>query len=192
MNMSLRRVLPLFVLLALAAFPAARALAATDEETIKVFRDAGESGQFFDKCYGYAVFANVGKGGIGVGAAHGTGRVYEKGKVVGDVKMNQVSVGAQLGGQSYSEIIFFEDKRAFDEFTRGEFEFGAEVSAVAITAGASARVGTGGIGAAKNVGTDKADTISRYHDGIAVFTLVKGGLMYEATVGGQKFSYQKR
>ncbi|HQQ75889.1 MAG TPA: lipid-binding SYLF domain-containing protein [Thermoanaerobaculia bacterium] len=190
--MSLRRVLPLFVLLALAAFPAARALAATDEETIKVFRDAGESGQFFDKCYGYAVFANVGKGGIGVGAAHGTGRVYEKGKVVGDVKMNQVSVGAQLGGQSYSEIIFFEDKRAFDEFTSGSFEFGAEVSAVAITAGAGAKAGSSGSSAGASGGKHDAATAGGYHKGIAVFTVAKGGLMYQATVSGQKFKYTPR
>jgi lipid-binding SYLF domain-containing protein len=189
MNTSLRRVLVLSVLLALAAFPAARALAATDAETIKVFKDAGESGQFFDKCYGYAVFANVGKGGIGVGAAHGTGRVYEKGKVVGDVKMNQLSVGAQLGGQSYSEIIFFEDKRAFDEFTSGSFEFGAEVSAVAITAGAGAKTGSSGSSAGASGGKHDAATAGGYHKGIAVFTVAKGGLMYEATVSGQKFKY---
>jgi lipid-binding SYLF domain-containing protein len=189
MNLSLRRVLVLSVLLALAAFPAARALAATDAETIKVFKDAGESGQFFDKCYGYAVFANVGKGGIGVGAAHGTGRVYEKGKVVGDVKMNQVSIGAQLGGEAYSEIIFFEDKRAFDEFTSGSFEFGAEVGAVAITAGAGAKTGSSGSSAGASGGKHDATTAGGYHKGIAVFTVAKGGAMYEATVSGQKFKY---
>lgn len=177
------------LLLALASTPAR---ADDYSDTIQAFRGAGQSSTFFANAYGYAVFPTVGKGGVVVGVARGEGRVYERGHHVGDVTMTQVTVGAQLGGQAYSEIIFLEDKRAFDEFTRGEFEFGAEVSAVAITAGASARVGTGGIGAAKNVGTDKADTISRYHDGIAVFTLVKGGLMYEATVGGQKFSYQKR
>lgn len=189
MRLSLRRVLVVSVLLALAAFPAARALAATDAETIKVFKDAGESGQFFDKCYGYAVFANVGKGGIGVGAAHGTGRVYEKGKVVGDVKMNQVSIGAQLGGQSYSEIIFFEDKRAFDEFTSGSFEFGAEVGAVAITAAAGAKAGSSGSSAGASGGKHDAATAGGYHKGIAVFTVAKGGAMYEATVSGQKFKY---
>ena len=189
MKFHLRNVLLLSVLLALVAFPAARALAATDAETIKVFKDAGESGQFFGKCYGYAVFANVGKGGIGVGAAHGTGRVYEKGKVVGDVKMNQVSIGAQLGGQAYSEIIFFEDKRAFDEFTSGSFEFGAEVGAVAITAGASAKAGSSGSGAGASGGKHDATTAGGYHKGIAVFTVAKGGAMYEATVSGQKFKY---
>ena len=116
-------------LLVLVALVPTVALAATDAETIKVFQDAGQSGQYFSKCYGFAVLPNIGKGGIGVGGAHGTGRVYEQGKVVGDVKMTQVTVGLQLGGQSYSEIIFFEDKRAFDEFTGGNFEFAAGVSA---------------------------------------------------------------
>ena len=154
-----------------------------------MFRNAGESGSFFDKCYGYAVFPNVGKGGVGVGAAHGTGRVYEQGKVVGDTKMSQVSIGAQLGGQAYSEIIFFEDKRAFDEFTSGSFEFGAGVSAVAITAGASAKAGSSGSGAGASGGKNDASTAGGYHKGIAVFTVAKGGLMYEATVSGQKFKY---
>lgn len=160
-------------------------------DTIQAFRGAGQSGTFFANAYGYAVFPAIGKGGVFVGVAHGEGRVYERGRHVGNVTMTQVTVGAQLGGQAYSEIIFFEDKRAFDEFTRGEFEFGAEVSAVAITAGASARAGSGGVGASKNVGSDKADAISSYHDGVAVFTVTKGGLMYEAAVGGQKFSYTK-
>jgi len=103
--------------------------------------------------------------------------------------MNQVSIGAQLGGESYSEIIFFEDKRAFDEFTSGSFEFGAEVSAVAITAGASASAGSGGSKAGASGGKHDATTAGGYHKGIAVFTVAKGGLMYQAAVGGQKFKY---
>jgi uncharacterized membrane protein len=97
----------------------------------------GHEHQVFDNSYGYAVFPTIGKGGLGVGAAHGKGRVYAQGKYVGDTSMTQVSFGLQAGGQAYSQIIFFEDKRAFDEFTSGNFEFGAGVSAVAITAGAS-------------------------------------------------------
>jgi lipid-binding SYLF domain-containing protein len=178
------------VLLALAALVPMAAVAATDAETIKIFKDAGQSGQYFSKCYGYAVFPNIGKGGIGVGAAHGTGRVYEQGKVVGDTKMTQVSIGAQLGGQSYSEIIFFEDKRAFDEFTGGNFEFAAGVSAVAITAGASASAGTGGgASAGASGGKNDAATVGGYKKGMAIFTVAKGGLMYEASIGGQKFKY---
>ncbi len=96
------------------------------EDTIKVFREAGASGAFFGKSYGYAVFPTIGKGGVGIGAAHGTGRVYAGGKYVGDTSMTQITAGLQLGGQAFSQIIFFEDKRAFDEFTGGNFEFGAQ------------------------------------------------------------------
>ena len=190
MNVRFPSVRAAAVLLALAALVPMVALAATDAETIKVFQDAGQSGQYFAKSYGYAVFPNIGKGGIGVGAAHGTGRVYAQGKVVGDTKMTQVSVGAQLGGQSYSEIIFFEDKRAFDEFTSGNFEFAAGVSAVAITAGASASAGTGGgATAGASGGKNDASTAGGYKKGMAIFTVAKGGLMYEASIGGQKFKY---
>lgn len=165
------------------------ALADEYEDTIKLFKNAGESAAFFDKSYGYAVFPTVGKGGLGVGAAHGKGRVYEKGRYVGDATLNQLSVGFQAGGQAYSQIVFFQDKRAFDEFTRGEYEFGADVGAVAITAGASARAGTSGAGAGASGGKKDATTVGKYHKGMAVFTIVKGGAMYEASVAGQKFKY---
>jgi len=161
-------------------------------DTIAAFQKASESKSFFANAYGYAVFPTIGKGGVVVGGAHGSGRVYEKGKHVGDVSMTQLSVGAQLGGQAFSEIIFLQDKRAFDEFTKGEFEFGAEASAVAITAGVSAQTGTGGTGAGKSITSDKAQVAGKYQKGMAVFTVAKGGLMYEATVGGQKFSYKKK
>ncbi|HET7527081.1 MAG TPA: lipid-binding SYLF domain-containing protein [Burkholderiaceae bacterium] len=183
-----------FVWLATLLLATAMAPALADDYTdaIAVFQKASESKSFFGTAHGYAVFPTVGKGGIVVGAAHGDGRVYEKGKYVGDVSMTQLSVGAQLGGQAFSEIIFLQDKRAFDEFTKGEFEFGAEVSAVAITAGVSAEATTGGTGAGKSITSDKAEVRSTYQKGIAVFTVAKGGLMYEATVKGQKFTYKKK
>ena len=161
-------------------------------DTIQVFQKANESKLFFGNAYGYAVFPTIGKGGVGIGGAHGTGRVYEKGAYVGDASMTQITVGAQLGGQAFSQMIFFQDKRAFDEFTTGEFEFGAQATAVAITAAAGAQAGTGGTSASKNVGTDKASVAGNYQSGMAVFTVAKGGLMYEATVGGQKFKYKKK
>lgn len=188
MNRSFRTVL-VASLLALAAFLPVIAFAATDAGAIKVFREAGQSGQYFARCYGYAIFPSIGKGAVGIGGAHGSGRVYEQGKVVGDVKMNQVTVGLALGGQSYSEIIFFEDKRAFDEFTSGNFEFGAQASAIAITAGASAQAGTAGSSAGASGGQHDAKTAGGYEKGMAIFTVAKGGLMYEASVGGQKFKY---
>jgi lipid-binding SYLF domain-containing protein len=173
----------------LVALPFSPALADDYDETVKVFRNAGESGKFFGKSYGYAVFPTIGKGGIGIGGAHGTGRVYQKGAYVGDTSMTQVTVGLQLGGQAFSQIIFFEDKRAFDEFTSGNFEFGAQASAVAITAGAQAQAGTAGTGAGASGGQHDAKTAGGYQKGMATFTVAKGGLMYEASIGGQKFKY---
>ena len=182
----------LLLILSLFAFPFGPALADEYSDTIKVFRDAGQSATFFGKSYGYAEFPTIGKGGIGIGAAHGSGRVYEKGTYIGDTTMNQVSVGLQFGGQAYSQIIFFEDKRAFDEFTGGNFEFGAQATAVALTAGASAQAGTGGTSAGASGTQSHANTSGSYQKGMAVFTLAKGGLMYEASIGGQKFSYRKK
>jgi len=185
--MYVRRRSLLFLLLLI--FPIAQARADDYADTIKVFRAAGESGQFFKKSYGYAVFPTIGKGGIGIGGAHGSGRVYAGGKYVGDTSMTQITVGFQLGGQAFSQIIFFEDKRAFNEFIGGNFEFGAQATAVAITAGASAQATTTGSSAGASGGKHDAKTKGSYHRGMAIFTVAKGGLMYEASVGGQKFGY---
>ena len=127
---------------------------------------------WFDTAYAYAVFPNVGKGGIGVGGAHGKGIVIRGDSTVGTTSLSQISIGLQLGGQVYAEYIFFKDETAFKHFERGNFELGAQVSAVAITLGASA----------------DAD----YDKGVAVFTIAGGGLMYEASVGGQKFKYKAK
>ena len=181
----------LFVL-SLLLLPIGQALADEYSDTVKVFQTAGESGKFFDTSYGYAVFPTIGKGGIGIGGAYGTGRVYARGKYVGDTSMAQVTVGFQLGGQAFSQIIFFKDKRAFDEFTGGNFEFGAEASAVAITAGASAQATTTGSSAGVSGGEHDAKTRGKYYHGMAIFTVAKGGLMYEASIGGQKFSYKPK
>jgi lipid-binding SYLF domain-containing protein len=165
-------------------------LAADDyQETIGVFRNAGESGRFFSGSYGYAVFPTIGKGGMGIGGAYGRGRVFVDGNPVGNTSMTQLTVGFQLGGQAYSQIIFFRDKRAFEEFTSGNFEFGAQASAVAITAAASAGASTAGASAGASGGRHDATTVGVYHKGMAVFTVAKGGLMYEASIGGQKFRY---
>ena len=125
----------------------------------------------FDKAYGYVIFPNVGKGGIGVGGAAGNGTVYENNALIGWAKLSQVSIGFQAGGQAYREVIFFESKAALDRFKESKFEFAAQVSAVAAKAGASGN--------------------AKYTDGVMVFTMQKGGLMYEASVGGQKFKYTK-
>jgi lipid-binding SYLF domain-containing protein len=174
----------------LLAAPFGSAWADKYQDTIGIFANAGESGQFFGKSYGYAVFPTIGKAGVGVGGAYGEGRVFAGGKHVGNTSMTQVTIGWQLGGQAYSMIVFFEDKRAFDEFTGGNFEFSAQATAVAITAGASAAATTAGSSAGASGGKRDATTVGGYRKGMAVFTVVKGGLMYEASIGGQKFSYK--
>jgi len=160
-------------------------------ETIEVFEAAGASGTFFDDSYAYAVFPTVGKVGFGIGGSHGSGRVFVGGDHVGDTKMTALSIGFQLGGQAFSQIIFFQDQRSFDEFTSGNFEFSANASAVAITAGASAGSSTAGSSAGASGGKHDATTVGSYYKGMAVFTVAKGGLMYEASIGGQKFSYKE-
>lgn len=172
------------------ALPGGAAWAASDADTIALFKKAGQSAGFFATSYGYAVFPTIGKGGLVIGAAHGSGGVYEKGRKIGDTSMTQVSVGLQAGGQAYSEMIFFKDKRALQEFTSGNFEFSADASAVAITAGASASAATTGTGAGASGGKNDAVTAGNYYKGMAVFTIAKGGLMYQAAVAGQKFSYK--
>jgi lipid-binding SYLF domain-containing protein len=124
----------------------------------------------FARAYGYAVFPTVGKGGIGLGAARGKGYVYERGRLVGRSTLTQVTIGLQLGGQAYSEVIFFKTKAAFQNFKNGNLKLGAQASAIALTHRASGDLA--------------------YRDGVAIVTMGKGGLMYEASVGGQKFSYQ--
>jgi lipid-binding SYLF domain-containing protein len=180
------------MLLTILPFVAMTSSADEYDETIAIFKGAGESAAFFANSYGYVVFPTVGKGGLGVGAAHGKGRAYEKGKYVGDITMNQVSVGLQAGGQAFSQIVFIEDKRAWDEFTGGNFEFDATVQAVAITASATATAGSAGSSAGASGGRKDAKTVGKYNKGLAVFTVAKGGLMYQAAVGGQRFKYKSK
>jgi lipid-binding SYLF domain-containing protein len=188
----MKRILGSLVGLVLVLGAAAAWAADPYQETISLFKNAGESAAFFNNCYGYAVFPTVGKGGLVVGGAHGKGRVYAHGRYVGDTSMNQVSVGFQAGGQAYSQIIFFENKATFDEFSKGDFEFGADVNAVAITAAAGAAAGTTGASAGASGGMKDARTAGKYYKGMAVFTIVKGGAMFQATVAGQKFTYSPK
>ena len=180
--------------MAFALFSLASLTAQADSysEAIETFRNAGESGTFFDKSIGYAVFPTIGKGGIGIGGAYGEGKVYKEGVVIGTSDMAQVTIGLQFGGQAFSQIIFFENENALINFIAGNFEFSADASAVAITAAASAGANTGG-GASTGLsgGKNDADTTSLggYRKGMAIFTIAKGGLMYQATLGGQKYSY---
>jgi lipid-binding SYLF domain-containing protein len=161
-------------------------------DTIAIFKNAGASGTFFARSYAYAVFPTVGSGALGVGGAYGKGRVYVHGTYVGDATLGQVSVGFQAGGKAYSQIIFFEDKRALDEFESGNFEFGADASVVAVTAGANAGAATNGANSGVSAGQNDATTHGIYQKGMAVFTVAKGGLMFSASIAGQKFTYSPR
>lgn len=131
----------------------------------------GLMASLFNNAYGYVIFPNVGKGGIGIGGASGNGAAYQNGQLIGMAKMTQVTLGFQWGGQAYREVIFFENKEALDRFKENKIELSAQASAVAATAGASAN--------------------AKYHDGVMIFTQTKGGLMYEASVGGQKLKFRE-
>lgn len=162
-------------------------------KTIGVFKQSPVVQRFFKNSYGYAVFPTIGKGGFVVGGAYGSGQVYKKGAVTGTTEIFKGSIGFQLGGQAFSQMIFFQDKRAYDEFTGGNFEFEAGVSAVAITAGVQAKAGTEGATGSGTAGPKTgAQAETNYYKGMVVFVHAKGGLMYEASVGGQKFTFKPK
>ncbi len=188
------RKIPVLVLIAFFLRLATVAVAAEEvkdySSTINVFKDSPVVSKFFKNSYGYAVFPIIGKAGFVVGGSYGVGQVYHGNSVTGKSKVIEGSIGFQAGGKAFSEIIFFQDKRAYDEFTSGNFEFGATAQAVAITAGAQAEAGTGGISAGASAGPKtgvQADT--HYVNGMATFVHSTGGLMYEFSIGGQKFTY---
>ncbi len=177
MKMTLRRSLLALTLTTLLAAPAVQAQDAKQERLIddaenakSAFIESNEQlQQLFDHAYAYAILPNVGKGAAGIGGAAGSGIVYEKGKTIGSVKMKQLTVGLQFGGQAYREVIFFEDKATLERFKTNELEFAAQTSATAIG--------------------EEDDQDAIYKDGILVFTQKKSGLMYDASIGGQKFNY---
>jgi lipid-binding SYLF domain-containing protein len=161
--------------------------------TVAEFSKSPVVARYFDSAYGYALFPTIGKGGFLVGGAYGKGQVYRQGEVVGFSSLTEVSVGFQFGGQAYSQVVFFQDARALEEFTSGNFEFSAEASAIAVTASAGVEGGTEGATAGAGLyGVDAANADIDFHDGMLVFTLAKGGLMYQATIAGQKYGYEAR
>lgn len=173
-----RAILTLIPLLALSAVAVSRVAwaAPTPEQAQAALAEFERTNPkikpFIEAAYGYAIFPSVGKGAVGIGGAHGTGLVYEKGAIVGSTTLSQITIGFQLGGQAYRELICFQNKQALDRFKGGNFEFDAQASGVAVTAGIS---------------FDAA-----YEHGVAIFTMAKGGLMYEASIGGQKFTYEPK
>ena len=148
--------------------------------------------KFFDGAHGYAVFPSIGKGGLGVGGSHGKGQVYQGGKVIGFTSTSDISIGLQAGGQAYSQIVFFQNAESLDKFINGNFEFAASASAIAVQATADAKAGTEGAGASASGSktAEKSAAGAEYQNGMAVFTMAKGGLMYAATIAGQKYTYK--
>jgi lipid-binding SYLF domain-containing protein len=161
-------------------------------DTIDVFKTSIHGANFFDTAYGYAVFPAVGKGGVGLGGAYGTGRVYERGRYIGDVSVTQLTIGVQAGGESFSQIVFFQDESALQAFIQGRYTFDAEASGVAVTAAAQARTGTAGSAAEVSAGLHDALAAGRYKNGMATFAVVKGGLMTTAALGVETFSFTPR
>jgi len=139
-------------------------------DTAQMFRTSGQRMQrLLDTAYGYAVFPSVGKGGVGIGAAEGRGQVFEKGVMIGTAKLTQATVGAQLGAQSYSEVIFFESPKALDDFRDGKTALSADLSGA--------------------IAADGAGTEAKYQHGVLVYTMQRSGLMFEASIGGQHFTF---
>jgi lipid-binding SYLF domain-containing protein len=161
--------------------------------TINEFKNIPAVAPFFASAYGYAVWPRIARGGLGVGGATGRGQVYVNGKLTGFSRVSDITFGAQAGGQAYKQIIFFEDERAYKEFIGGKFEFDASASAVAVTASAQASAGTQGSQAAAGAGSASSTAAvvpPSYRKGLQVFTMAIGGLMYQATIGGQKYNFK--
>lgn len=182
------------LLIAMPAFADKKDKAAKKErefqEAVTKFKQSASVSQYFQNAYGYALYPTIGKGGMGIGGSGGSGRVFAQGSQTGTSSVGGVSIGFQFGGQAYSQVIFFQNKAAYDKFTSGKFEFGAQAQAIAIQASAGASAGTTGNNAEAS-GTGSAGAAKGdYTNGMVVFTAAKGGLMYEASLGGQKYSFK--
>jgi lipid-binding SYLF domain-containing protein len=159
-------------------------------ETIELFRGIPQVAPYFQSAYAYAVWKRIGRGGLGIGGATGRGQVYLGGKVTGFSRLMDITIGAQAGGQAYRQIIFFESQAAYDRFTAGRFEFDASASAVAVTASAQASAGTQGASATAGAGGPNTGAGVGYpQNGMQTFTMAEGGLMYAATIGGQRYNF---
>lgn len=160
-------------------------------ETVELFRGIPQVAPYFESSYGYAVWPRIGRGGLGIGASRGRGQVYVNGQMTGFSTMTEVSVGLQAGGQAYRQIIFFESREIYDRFTQSTFEFDASASAVAVTASAQAGAGTTGARAAAGAGSPTSTaTATGYVNGMQTFTMAEGGLMYQATIAGQRYRFE--
>ena len=159
--------------------------------TIDTFKGNKVVAEFFKNAYGYAVFPTIGKAGFIVGGSYGEGQVYKGGMVTGKTSVIEGSIGFQFGGKAFSEVIFFKDKKAYDSFTSGSFEFGATAQAIIVTAGGQIKMGSTGASAGASVTPESSvQSKAKYINGMAIFVHAKGGLMYELSVNGQKFTFK--
>ena len=159
-------------------------------DTVNNFASTTAGQQLSSQAYGYAVFPIIGKGGIAIGGAYGTGKVFVNGQQTGKTSMSQLSIGFQLGGQAYSQIIYFENAQAYENFTKGNFEFSSAASAIAVTLSANAQAGTTGVGSAAGTSADQSrQRTVGFTLGMAILQAGIGGFMLEASIAGQKYSF---
>jgi lipid-binding SYLF domain-containing protein len=159
-------------------------------DTVELFQGISQVAPYFASAYGYAVWPRIAQGGLGIGASRGRGQAYVNGQFTGFSTLIEVSIGLQAGGQTYRQIVFFQNREAYDDFTSGGFEFDASASAVAVTASAQAGAGTQGASASAGAGNPNAAAGGGYHNGLQVFTMAEGGLMYQATIAGQRYRFE--
>lgn len=159
-------------------------------EALELFRDIPQVAPYFDSAYGYAIWPRIGRGGLGIGASRGRGQVYVNGQMTGFSTHTEVSVGLQAGGQTYRQIIFFQNQAAYEKFTHDTFEFDASAQAVAVTASAEAGAGTTGARTSAGAGGPNTAAGGGYTDGMQIFTMAEGGLMYKATIAGQRYNFE--
>ncbi len=159
-------------------------------DAIELFQSIPHVAPYFESAYAYAVWPRIGRGGLGIGASRGRGQVYVDGQMTGFSTLTEVSIGFQAGGQAYRQIVFFENREAYERFTRDTFEFDAQAQAVAVTASAEAGAGTSGARAAAGAGNPNTAVGGGYTNGMQVFTMAEGGLMYRATIAGQRYRFE--
>ena len=159
-------------------------------QTLDLFRGIPQVAPYFESAYGYAVWPRIGRGGLGVGASRGRGQVYVNGQMTGFSIHTEVSIGFQAGGQTYRQIVFFQNQAAYEAFTRDSFEFDASAQAVAVTASAEVGAGTTGARTSAGVGSPNAAIGGGYTNGMQIFTMAEGGLMYKATLAGQRYNFE--
>jgi len=159
-------------------------------DTVELFRGIPQVAPYFSSSYGYAVWPRIGRGGLGIGASRGRGQVYVNGQLTGFSTHTEVSVGLQAGGQTYRQIIFFQNAEAYQKFTQDSFEFDAQAQAVAVTASVEAGAGTTGARTSAGAGSPNTAAGGGYTDGMQIFTMAEGGLMYKATIAGQRYNFE--